>query len=139
MPTKIINAKKILEKKGIVQKQFDTAAFSAVVEDFFMTHDVSATIVLYPQRFVEMKNPPEGDFIDCLDDKMWERRAKDPKDPFNWSNIVRLQEQDILRPMLVIDEPFIGNAAAYLRNFCGFTVTSRVRQRTRQFIVSLPI
>ncbi len=139
MPTKIINAKKILEKKGIIQKQFDTSTFATVVEEFFMNHDESAQILLTPKRFVEMMNPPEGDFIDFLDIKKWEAIAEDPEESFNWCDLLTMQKKGLLVPMLMINEPFIGNASAYLRDFCGFTVKSRMRNRKKEYVVTLPI
>ena len=139
MATKIINASKILEKKGIAVKQFDTATFSAVVEDFFMTHDVSATILLHPKRFVEMENPPEGDFIDYLDETVWQKKLDDKRDRFDCCEFIRMSDKGLIRPFLLVNEPFIGNAAAYLRDFCGFTVKSRMKQRRKQYIVSLPV
>lgn len=139
MATKIINASKILEKKGIVVKQFDTGAFAAVVENFFMTHDVSATILLHPKRFIEMPNPPEGDFVDYLDETIWQRKMDDKKDKFNCCDYILMRDKGLLRPFLLVNEPFIGNAAAYLRDFCGFTVKSRMKQRRKQYIVSLPV
>jgi hypothetical protein len=139
MATKIINAGKILERKGIAMKQFDTGAFGAVVEEFFMNHDISATILLSPKRFIEMKEPPEGDFINFLDETIWERKSNDPNDPFDFLQLMEMQKKDLIRPLLLVNEPFIGNAAAYLRDFCGFSVKSRVRKKKKEYIVSLPV
>lgn len=139
MATKIINAGKILEKKGVAMKQFDTGAFGTVVEEFFMNHDISATILLSPKRFIEMKEPPKGDFIDFLDETIWERKSNDPNDPFDFLQLMEMQQKDLIRPILLVNEPFIGNAAAYLRDFCGFSVKSRVRKKKREYIVSLPV
>lgn len=139
MATKIINAGRILERKGVIPKQFDTSSFGAVVEGFFMSHDVSATILLSPKRFIEMEQPPEGDFIDFLDETVWERKYKDPDDPYDFFPILEMQKKDLIRPILLVNEPFIGNAAAYLRDFCGFSVKSRVRKKKKEYIVSLPV
>lgn len=139
MATKIINAGRILERKGVIPKQFDTSSFGAVVEGFFMSHDVSATILLSPKRFIEMEQPPEGDFIDMLDETIWERKYKDPDDPYDFFKFMEMQKKDLIRPILLVNEPFIGNAAAYLRDFCGFSVKSRVRKKKKEYIVSLPV
>lgn len=104
-----------------------------------MGHDVSATILLSPKRFIEMEQPPEGDFIDFLDETVWERKYKDPDDPYDFFPILEMQKKDLIRPILLVNEPFIGNAAAYLRDFCGFSVKSRVRKKKKEYIVSLPV
>lgn len=139
MPTKIINAKKILEKKGIVQKQFDTSAFATVVEDFFMSHDESAQILLRPLRFVLLPEPPEGDFIDFLDVEKWDDLARDPNRSISFTDLLTMQKKGLLLPTLFINEPFIGNASAYLRDFCGFTVKSRTHDGRKMYSVTLPI
>ena len=41
--------------------------------------------------------------------------------------------------MLVVNEVFIGNAAGYLRDICGFVVKSRTRKKKKEYIVSLPV
>ena len=82
--TKILKASDIMKKKGIVQKQMDMSKFNEVVEDFFMTHEPKETILLTPKRFIEMDNPPEGDFIDYLDVSVWEKKCDDPDDPFDF-------------------------------------------------------
>lgn len=139
MATKVIFADAILKKKGVQKKKFDTNAFSDVVQKFFMEHDVKETILLTPKRFVEMENPPEGDFIDLLDVTEWERRCEDPDDPFDLLNYNLMQRQGLIRPMLMVNEVFIGNAAGYLRDICGFVVKSRMRKKKKEYIVSLPI
>ena len=65
--TRMLKASDIMKRKGIVQKQMDMNKFNEVVENFFMTHEAKETILLTPKRFIEMDNPPEGDFIDHLD------------------------------------------------------------------------
>lgn len=139
MPTKIINAKKILEKKGIAQKQFDTSAFATVVEDFFMSHDESAQILLRPIRFVLLPEPPEGDFIDFLDVKKFEALAENRVNGVDWSTVLMMRRKGLLHPTLFINEPFIGNASAYLRDFCGFTVKSRIHDGRKMYTITLPI
>ena len=139
MATKVIFADNILKQKGIKKKEFDTAAFNDVIQKFFMEHDVSETILLHPKRFVEMENQPDGDFIDMLDTSLWERKVDDPDDPFDFLQYNLMLQKGLLRPMLIINEPFIGNAAAYLRDICGFTVKGRTRKKKKEYIVSLPV
>lgn len=139
MATKVIFADSILKAKGIKKKQFDTNAFSEVVQKFFLESEPQATILLTPKRFVEMENPPKGDFIDMLDVGMWERKADDPDDPFDFIDYQMMIQNKMLRPILMVNEPFIGNAAGYLRDICGFTVKGRTRKKKKEYIVSLPI
>lgn len=139
MATKVIFADNILKQKGIKKKEFDTAAFNDVIQKFFMEHDVSETILLHPKRFVEMENQPDGDFIDMLDTSLWEKKVDDPDDPFDFLQYNLMLQKGLLRPMLIINEPFIGNAAAYLRDICGFTVKGRTRKKKKEYIVSLPV
>lgn len=128
-----------MKKKGIVQKQMDMSKFNEVVEDFFMTHEPKETILLTPKRFIEMDNPPDGDFIDYLDVSVWEKKCDDPDDPFDFIDYQCMKKNGTLRPMLIVNEPFIGNAAGLLRDFCGFTVKSRTRKKKKEYIVSLPV
>lgn len=137
--TKMLKASDIMKRKGIVQKQMDMNKFNEVVENFFITHEPKETILLTPKRFIEMDNPPEGDFIDYLDVSVWERKCDDPNDPFDFMDYQCMKKSGILRPTLIVNEPFIGNAAGWLRDFCGFTVKSRIRKKKKEYIVSLPV
>lgn len=137
--TKILKASDIMKKKGIVQKQMDMSKFNEVVEDFFMTHEAKETILLTPKRFIEMDNHPDGDFIDYLDVSVWEKKCDDPDDPFDFIDYQCMKKNGTLRPMLIVNEPFIGNAAGWLRDFCGFAVKSRTRKKKKEYIVSLPV
>nr|DAU36144.1 MAG TPA: hypothetical protein [Caudoviricetes sp.] len=138
MATKVIFADSILKSKGIKKKQFDTGVFNEVVKNFFMEHEAKETILLTPKRFVEMENPPEGDFIDMLDTSIWEKKVDDPEDPFDFIDYNMMLQKGLIRPMLIVNEPFIGNASAYLR-ICGLNVKSRTRKKKKEYIVSLPI
>lgn len=135
----MISATDIMKKKGIQQKEMDMNAFNEVVENFFLTHEAKDTILLTPKRFIEMKNPPEGDFLDFLDVSIWERKAEDPNDEFCYIDYQLMVRAKIMRPMLMVNEPFIGNAAGWLRDFCGFVVKSRTRNKKKEYIVSLPV
>ena len=137
--TKMLKASDIMKRKGIVQKQMDMNKFNEVVENFFIAHEPKETILLTPKRFIEMDNPPEGDFIDYLDVSVWERKCDDPNDPFDFIDYQCMKKSGILRPTLIVNEPFIGNAAGWLRDFCGFTVKSRTRKKKKEYIVSLPV
>ena len=135
----MLKASDIMKRKGIVQKQMDMNKFNEVVENFFMTHEPKDTILLTPKRFIEMDNPPEGDFIDYLDVSVWEKKCDDPNDPFDFIDYQFMKKNGMLRPILIIDEPLIRNAALYLRDICCFTVKSRTRKKKKEYIVSLPV
>ncbi len=135
----MISATDILKKKGVEQKEMDMNAFNEVVENFFMTHDAKSTILIIPKRFIEMETPPDGDFIDCLDETIWKRKASDPHDEFDFFDYMCRQRKGLIRPILYVNEPFAGNAAGWLRDFCGFTVKSRMRNKRKEYIVSLPV
>lgn len=137
--TRMISASDILKKKGIEQKEMDMNAFNEVVENFFMTHEAKSTILLVPERFIELDPQPEGDFINYLDERVWEQKADDPNDDFDFLDFQYMLKKGLVRPMLIINEPFIGNAAGWLRDFCGFVVKKRTRNKQREYIVSLPV
>ena len=137
--TKMISAADIMKKMGIEQREMDMGKFNEVVEHFFLTHEAKSTILIVPKRFIEMENPPEGDFIDYLDETIWERKSNDPDDPFDFINYKMMEKKGMIRPILFVNEPFAGNAAGWLRDFCGFTVKSRTRNKRKEYIVSLPV
>nr|DAP50529.1 MAG TPA: hypothetical protein [Caudoviricetes sp.] len=136
---RIVNVNEILKAKGLKPKVFNLNIFCSVVSDFFMTHEPKETILLVPKRFIEMDNPPEGDFIDYLDISVWEKKCDDPDDQFDFIDYQFMKKNGMLRPILMVNEPFIGNAAGWLRDFCGFTVKSRTRKKKKEYIVSLPV
>lgn len=137
--TKIVKATDIMKMKGIAQREMDMDKFNKVIENFFLTHEAKETILLTPKRFIEMDNPPEDDFIDCLDVTIWEKKCDDPNDPFDFISYQYMKKGGMLRPMLIVNEPFIGNAAGILRSLCGFVVKSRTRKKKKEYIVSLPV
>lgn len=136
---KVIFADAILKQKGIEKKTFDTSKFNDVVQNYFLTHEAKATILLRSERFIEKDNPPEGDFIAMLDTEDWDKRLEDPNDSFDYLDLQILRGNNLLRPTLIIDEPFITNAAHYLRSICGFSVQNRTRRGKKEYIISLPI
>ena len=134
-----LKASDIMAKKGIEEKKLKTGELNGIVGEFFMTHEAKDTILLTPKRFIEMDNPPEGDFIDYLDVSVWEKKCDDPNDPFDFISYQYMKKSGMLRPILVVDEPIIRNAALYLRDICSFTVKSRTRKKKKEYIVSLPV
>ena len=135
----MLKASDIMKRKGIVQKQMDMNKFNEVIENFFMAHEPKDTILLTPKRFIEMDNPPEGDFIDYLDVSVWEKKCDDPDDPFDFIDYQCMKKNGMLRPILVVNEPIIREAAVWLRDYCHFDVKSRTRKKKKEYIVSLPV
>ena len=138
--TKMISAADILKKKGIEQREMDMAKLNEVIENFFLTHDAKSTILLRSQRFIELDPRPGEDFIDdYLDETIWERMVDDPDNDFDFIAYQSALRHGLIRPQLIINEPFIGNVVAWLRDFCGFVVKRRTRHKEREYIVSLPV
>ena len=135
----MLKASDIMKRKGIVQKQMDMDKFNEVVENFFMTHEPKETILLTPKRFIEMDNPPEGDFIEMLDVSIWKKKSEDPDDPFDFIDYQFMVQNKMMRPIIFVNEPFLTEAALSLRNICGYSVTGRTRKKKKEYIVSLPV
>lgn len=136
---RIVNVNEILKAKGLKPKVFNLNVFCSVVSDFFMTHETKETILLVPKRFLDMESPPEEDFIEMLDVSVWEKKAEDPDDPFDFIDYQMMIRNKILRPMIIVNEPFLTEAALSLRNICGYSVTGRTRKKKKEYIVSLPV
>lgn len=130
-------AKQILQEMGYNLPTFDSNLFCEIVSNFFRTQkDPSATILLTQTRFVEMENPTEVGFIDLLDTSIWEKKVDDPEDPFDFIDYDTMQRKGLIRPIIVIDEPFVKNAAQVLTLY-GFVCKKRQRKKKTEFIVSL--
>ena len=136
---RIVNVNEILKAKGLKPKVFNLNIFSSVVSDFFLTHEPKETILLLPKRFLDMENPPEGDFIEMLDVSIWEKKAEDPDDPFDFIDYQLMVRNKMMRPIIFVNEPFLTEAALSLRNICGYSVTGRTRKKKKEYIVSLPV
>ena len=136
---RIVNVNEILKAKGLKPKKFNMNIFSSVISNFFMTHEPKETILLIPKRFLDMENPPEGDFIDMLDVSIWEKKADDPDDPFDFIDYQMMVKNKLLRPIIMVNEPFLTEAAISLRSICGYSVKGRTRKKKKEYIVSLPI
>lgn len=136
---RIVNVNEILKAKGLKPKVFNLNIFSSVVSDFFMTHEPKETILLLPKRFLDMDNPPEGDFIEMLDVSIWKKKSEDPDDPFDFTDYQFMVRNKMMRPIIFVNEPFLTEAALSLRNICGYSVTGRTRKKKKEYIVSLPV
>ena len=104
-----------------------------------MTHEPKETILLLPKRFLDMDNPPEGDFIEMLDVSIWKKKSEDPDDPFDFIDYQFMVRNKMMRPIIFVNEPFLTEAALSLRNICGYSVTGRTRKKKKEYIVSLPV
>lgn len=136
---RIVNVNEILKAKGLKPKVFNLNIFSSVVSDFFLTHEPKETILLLPKRFLDMENPPEGDFIEMLDVSIWKKKSEDPNDPFDFFDYQFMVQNKMMRPIIFVNEPFLTEAALSLRNICGYSVTGRTRKKKKEYIVSLPV
>lgn len=136
---RIVNVNEILKAKGLKPKVFNLNIFSSVVSDFFLTHEPNETILLLPKRFLDMENPPEGDFIEMLDVSIWKKKSEDPNDPFDFFDYQFMVKNKMIRPIIFVNEPFLTEAALSLRNICGYSVTGRTRKKKKEYIVSLPV
>lgn len=136
---RIVNVNEILKAKGLKPKVFNLNKFSSVVSDFFLTHEPKETILLLPKRFLDMENPPEGDFIEMLDVSIWQKKSEDPNDPFDFFDYQFMVKNKMIRPIIFVNEPFLTEAALSLRNICGYSVTGRTRKKKKEYIVSLPV
>lgn len=136
---RIVNVNEILKANGLKPKVFNLNIFSSVVSDFFMTHEPKETILLLPKRFLDMDNPPEGDFIEMLDVSIWKKKSEDPDDPFDFIDYQFMVRNKMMRPIIFVNEPFLTEAALSLRNICGYSVTGRTRKKKKEYIVSLPV
>lgn len=136
---RIVNVNEILKAKGLKPKMFNLNIFSSVVSDFFLTHEPKETILLLPKRFLDMENPPEGDFIEMLDVSIWQKKSEDPNDPFDFIDYQFMVQNKMMRPIIFVNEPFLTEAALSLRNICGYSVTGRTRKKKKEYIVSLPV
>lgn len=136
---RIVNVNEILKAKGLKPKVFNLNIFSSVVSDFFLTHEPKETILLLPKRFLDMENPPEGDFIEMLDVSIWQKKSEDPNDPFDFIDYQFMVQNKMMRPIIFVNEPFLTEAALSLRNICGYSVTGRTRKKKKEYIVSLPV
>jgi hypothetical protein len=136
---RIVNVNEILKAKGLKPKVFNLNIFSSVVSDFFMTHEPKETILLLPKRFLDMDNPPEGDFIEMLDVSIWKKKSEDPDDPFDFIDYQFMVRNKMMRPIIFVNEPFLTEAALSLRDICGYSVTGRTRKKKKEYIVSLPV
>ena len=136
---RIVNVNEILKAKGLKPKVFNLNIFSSVVSDFFLTHEPKETILLLPKRFLDMENPPEGDFIEMLDVSIWQKKSEDPNDPFDFFDYQFMVQNKMMRPIIFVNEPFLTEAALSLRNICGYSVTGRTRKKKKEYIVSLPV
>ena len=108
---RIVNVNEILKAKGLKPKVFNLNIFCSVVSDFFLTHEPKETILLLPKRFLDMNNPPEGDFIEMLDVSIWKKKSEDPDDPFDFTDYQFMVRNNMMKPIIFVNEPFLKEAA----------------------------
>lgn len=130
--TKFISAQKILDEKGFRRTKFDTSAFLDVVKDFFQKNDVSAELTLIPYRFVLVNKNNDFNLTDeDIKRGFLPQCERNEFDELKWA--VQLMKEDyemfhiqcrknLVRPRVIIDKPFIQNAAFLLQTMGGFVV-----------------
>lgn len=131
---KIPTAKEILVGKGYQASKFDAKGFNELVANFFVEHEVSATILIKPKRFVEIEGAPECGYANHLDTDVWLRRIDDPDDEFCFSDYILALRKGLVRPTIVVDEPYTKNAVYMLEMMGGFVVK---KHKQGSYIVSL--
>lgn len=134
--SKIIRAQDILKRKGYATPRFDTAGFQSAVASFFENHDVSASLTVFPCRFLDYENTPSSGFHACT-----EYTAKTPDEfgvsrdgkffydyplpPFLGGRFGTLGYTDEIGfPYILVDEPYTTNAVGLLK-LCGFIVSRK--------------
>jgi hypothetical protein len=137
--SKIVRAQDILKEKGFVAPVFDTAAFQADVAMFFRDHSVEDYLLIYVLRFADFKDAPRSGFASSLFVTSAERLCgevfigyavppellrQEPDGPY----FGNLQDTEISRPHIIVDEPFAANAVGLLK-MLGFTVGRRHKSR----------
>lgn len=125
MIKRIIRAEDILKEKNFSFPPFNTTAFTDAVVSFFQEHDVSASLMLVPLRFVAIDDTPSDgfgvsvrvynelreryvyrtpSFVPCLG---W----RSPADTYDWDDEFAI----------FINEVYMNNAVALLK-MLGFIV-----------------
>lgn len=131
---KLISAKDILAQKGYQKQKFDSTGFNELVAKFFLEHEVSATILIKPVRFVELNDAPPCGYIDQLDTSIWRARIDDPNDDFTFCDYILAARKGLVRPAIVVDEPFCRNAVYMLELMGGYIVKKQGKGR---YVISL--
>lgn len=141
---KIISAQSILKQKGFQQTKFDTAGFMDAVAQFFIRNEVSASLRLLGVSFIQYPDMPDDqEFSDDdpnldmdihMSDKKkgWKDQYEEDEDgdllyvkkiPFD---IMKTDlDMGILGPRILVDKPFLKNAASLLRLMGGYVVEKK--------------
>lgn len=137
--SKIIQAKDILKAKNYVQNKFDTQGFLKDVAEYFMSHDVSATLKIYQERFADLPDI-ESDEYGCINSNAKRKGYCAYLNPplFKDSGYAGMKygleyyrkslEDGSYAPRIYIDKPFVRNAVFALRTLAGYNVEP-VRKR----------
>ena len=152
--TKFVRAQDILKEKGFKTPPFDTAAFQNAVVEYFQAHEVSAKLEVVSMRFVELADAPLCGFAMTEERRLWSMEPRshysrrghliidEPEKVYSTAYIIppfltpciNCDEEDvnggkyILRPIIVVDEPYATNAVALLK-MAGFIVSRKHKWR----------
>lgn len=145
--TKLISAKKILDEKGFVMNKFDTSAFFDVVQNFFKKNDVSIDLTLVPYRFVLARKYNEFDLTEedikrgflpqCDTDErgelLWALKLADD----DYESFIQQAKKGLITHRIIVDRPFIQNAAFMLQTMGGFVVEKVKLSKMQCYVVTL--
>lgn len=115
-PGKILRVQDLLKLKHYRASRFDTNGFMSAVQDYFLSADTSASLLLFPVRFAGHEGaPPQG----------WTpypHTARDFRAAFGLT--LSQSFRCISTPTVIIDEPYAANAVALLKMY-GYIVQRR--------------
>lgn len=136
---KLLRAQDILARKGYTPPSFDTMGFQTAVTDFFLKSSVSASLLVFPVRFLDYEGAPGAGFHACTEytsaehDDIYEYCgvSRDgyvydyPLPSFLGGRFGKLGYTDCIgSPYILIDEPYVANALGLLK-MLGFIVSRK--------------
>lgn len=130
---KLLRAQDILARKGYAPPAFDTMGFQAAVTDFFLKSSVSASLLVFPARFLDYEGAPSTGFHACTEytSRTANIFARDgyfydyPLPLFLGGRFGNLGYTDVIGlPYILVDEPYVANALGLLK-MLGFIVSRK--------------
>lgn len=138
-----MSAQAILRKKGYVPRKFDTNGFMEAVAKYFLENSIESRLLLLGERFVDLPDIPD-DFDGTKDEKLsrcwYDIRISDKARGFkaeyekdedgNLVYVTKLTPNmrevfcnfGALRARIIIDKPYLKNAASLLSVMGGYVV-----------------
>ena len=112
---KILTAQDLLKEKGYIEEKFDTNGFLQCVADWFRSHNIEDKLIIRPKRFIEMDNPPKGEWLDMTNVDEWIVSLP-------WEQQLLMLQKGTAVPFIWVDEPFVKNAVFTLKTMAGYVV-----------------